>query len=151
MKNRGKLWIDPPELGIDREEGNLEFVIVFIEPDVTRAVLARAAAMTRGLNARFSLLAVHTIPYPANFGEPGAVNSFLTMQLQELCDSCDLPVTAEVVMARAREDGFRHALRPGSTVLVGSRKRWWRTTEESLARSLAADGHNVLLVRVDVG
>jgi hypothetical protein len=150
MKNRGELWVDPTELGAHREEADLEFVIVYIEPDVTRAVLSRAAAMTSGLNARFSLVAVHTIPYPASFGEPGAIHSFLVEQLQDLCQECKLPVSAEVVTARAREDGFRHALKPGSTVLVGSRKRWWRTTEESLARSLARDGHKVVLVHVEV-
>ena len=149
MKNRGELWIDPAVLGADREERDLEFTVVFIEPDVTRAVLARAAVMTSGLNARFSLVAVHTIPYPASFGEPGTSDSFLVEQLSKLCEGCELPVTAEVVMARAREDGFRHFLKPGSTVLLGSRKRWWRTTEERLARSLAADGHKVVLVHVE--
>src|SRR6476646_6767679 len=149
MKTRGELWIDPAELGADREEGDLEFVVVYIEPDVTRAVLQRAAVMTAGLNARFSLVAVQTVPYPASFGAPDATHRFFSSQLLELCNECDRPVTADVVVARARDDGFRHILKPGSTVLVGSRKRWWRTSEESLARSLAADGHKVVLVHVD--
>jgi hypothetical protein len=149
MKNRGKIWVDPAELGADREEGDVEFVIPFIEPDVTRQVLARAAGMTAGLNARFLLVAVHCIPYPANFGEPGAIHAYLVEQLMKLCDGCGLAVSAHVVMARDRQEGYRQVLKPHSTVLVGSRRRWWRTTEESLARSLSADGHNVVLVHVE--
>jgi hypothetical protein len=70
-------------------------------------------------------------------------------QLVELAGRCELPVSAEVVLARSREEGFRHALKPSSTVLVGTRKRPWRTAEEKLARTLARDGHQVVLMHVE--
>ena len=67
----------------------------------------------------------------------------------ELASRCALPVSAEVVLARSHEEGFRHVLKPSATVLVGTRKRPWRTVEEKLARALARDGHQVVLMHVE--
>jgi len=52
------------------------------------------------------------------------------------------------VMARGWVEGFEFALHPDSTVLVGTRKHFWRTREEGLARDLARDGHHVALIHV---
>jgi hypothetical protein len=112
-------------------------------------VLDRVVALTAGLNVTLTLVAVHTIPYPATFGCPTAVHAHLVEQLVDLASYCPLPVNPQVVLARSREEGFRHVLRPESTVLVGSRKHWWRSNEESLARSLARDGHKVALLHVE--
>jgi hypothetical protein len=111
-------------------------------------LLERAAALTAGLNVQLVLIAVLAIPYPCTFPGPAAIHAHLVEQLQGLADRCTLPVEAHVVLARSREEGFRYALRPDSTVIVGSRKHFWRTSEERLARMLAADGHKVALVHV---
>ena len=66
-----------------------------------------------------------------------------------LASRCTLPVSAEVVLARSREEGFRHALKPSATVLVGARRRPWRTAEEKLARALVRDGRQVVLMHVE--
>ena len=58
-------------------------------------------------------------------------------QLTELAAECPLPVNPQVVLARSREEGFRYALQPESTVLVGTHRHFWRTSEERLARMLA--------------
>jgi hypothetical protein len=148
MKTRGRLSIDPGTLASDGCAGKMEIVVPFTEPDLTKAVLDRAVALGAGLNLRVFLLAVHTVPYPAQFGCPSSVHSFLVEQLVELCSRCPIPVDAQVVLARTRDDGFRHALKPESTILIGTRKRFWRTSQELLARRLAADGHNVALLHI---
>jgi hypothetical protein len=70
-------------------------------------------------------------------------------QLTELAADCPLPVIPQVVLARSREEGFRYALRPESTVLVGTHRHFWRTSEERLARTLLADGHKVALLHIE--
>jgi hypothetical protein len=149
MDTRGVLRIDPGSLDVDGAAGEIEIVVPYTEWAVTRAVLERVAGLTAGLNVAITLVAVHTIPYPATFGCPTAVHAHLVEQLVDLASHCPLPVNPQVVLARSREEGFRHVLRPESTVLVGSRKHWWRSNEESLARSLARDGHKVALLHVE--
>lgn len=149
MNTRGTIRIDPSAIDAGGAVGELEVVVPYTEPELTRAVLARSAALTAGLNARISLIAVHTVPYPSDFACPTAVHAHLVQQLVDLTGNSPLPVEAQVVLSRTREDGFRHALRPESTVLVGTRRHVWRTAEERLARSLAADGHKVVLVHVE--
>ena len=67
----------------------------------------------------------------------------------ELADGCSLPVEPQVILARSREEGFRYALKPESTILLGTRRHFWRTDEERLARTLVSHGHKVALLHLD--
>ena len=149
MLGRGELRIDPGELETDAFSGPLELVVPYTDPELTRAVLRKAVALTAGLQARISLVAVHSMPYPAPFRCPTSAHAFLVDQLMELAGECTLPVNAQVVLARYREDGFRYAMRPDSTVLVSTYRHFWRTSEERLARMLVSDGHKVALLHIE--
>ena len=111
--------------------------------------MRKAAVLTAGLQARIALVAVHAVPFPADLHCPASTQAFLVDQLTELASECPLPVNPQVVLARSREEGFRYALRPESTVLVGARRRLWRTSEERLARMLVSDGHKVALLHIE--
>lgn len=149
MHTRGELQIDPPLIEIGGRCGPIEIMVPFTEWAVTEAVMKRAAVFTAKLNASLMLVAVHTIPYPLPFGCPALVHAHLVDQLIDLASRCPLPVSPQVVLARSREEGFRHALKPGSTVLLGTRRRLWKTSEQRLAAALAHDGHHVALVHVE--
>jgi len=148
MRTQGELHIDPGTLEADPGERQLEIVVPYTEWAVTTAVLKRAAALTAGFSVRIRVVAVHSIPYAASFGCPAAVHAHLVEQLVDLASQCQFAVQPQVVMARGWVQGFQYALRPESTVLLGTRKHFWRTREESLARDLARDGHNVALIHV---
>jgi hypothetical protein len=145
---RGEFHIDPGALTADAGSGELEVVIPFTGPETTSAALARAAALTVGLDARVLLIAVHTLPYPVPFVCPSLVHAHLVEQLMELAAECTLTVQPQVVLARDRMEGFKYAMHPGSTVLLASQRHFWRTQEEKLARSLAEAGHKVALVHI---
>lgn len=149
MRTRGELQIDPGQLGTDAFTGDVELVVPYTDRDLARATLRKAAALTAGLQARISLVAVHAVPFPADLHCSTSRHAFLVDQLTELAAECPLPVNPMVVLARSREDGFRYALTRESTVLVGSRRHPWRTSEERLARRLVADGHKVALLHVE--
>src|ERR1700679_3016440 len=140
MQARGDLQIDPPAMEAGGKCGPIEVVVPFTEWAVTEAVMSRAAAFTANLNASLLLIAVHTVPYPMPFGCPALVHAHLVDQLIDLESRCPLPVNSQVVLARSCEEGFRHALKPESTVLLGTRRRLWKTSEERLAAALARDG-----------
>jgi hypothetical protein len=149
MLSRGELQIDPGQLGMDAFKGELELVVPYTDPELTRASLRKAAALTAGLRAKISLVAVHSVPFPAPFQCPASTHAFLVDQLMALAAECPMPVNPQVVLARSREEGFRYVLRPESTVLVGTHRHFWRTSEERLARILAADGHKVALLHIE--
>src|ERR1017187_212850 len=141
MQSRGELRIDPGQLGTDAFSGDLELVVPYTDPDLARALLRKAAALTAGLQACISLVAVHAVPFPADFHCPASTHAFLVDQLTALAADCPLPVNPLVVLARSREEGFRYALRRESTVLVGNRRHVWRPREERPAPPPAPAGH----------
>jgi len=148
MNTRGDLRIDPGALELGGAEGVMQLVVVYSEPQVTAVVLERAEKLVAGLNARVLLVAVHTVPFPASLASASASHAYLVSQLADLAAQSALPVTPQIVMARYWEEGFRFALREESTVLVGTKKKFWNTHEEHLAKTLARDGHHVALLRV---
>jgi len=149
MQSRGELWIDPSHLGSDDASDELEVVVPYTDPALARALLRKAVALTAGLQARISLVAVHAVPLPADFRCAVSTHSFLVDQLMELAAECPLPVDPQVVLARSREEGFRYALPPRSIVLVGTHRHHWRGSEERLADMLAAEGHKVSLLHIE--
>jgi hypothetical protein len=148
MTPRGELQIDPGQLGTESFGRELELVVPFTDPALAAALMRRATALTAGLDAHIQLVAVHTVPFPADFHCTAFAHAFLVDQLTDLATACPLPVNPQVVLARSRSDGFRFALRPESTVLIASRRALWRTSEERLARMLADDGHKVVLIHI---
>lgn len=112
-------------------------------------VVQKAVALAIGLNATLKLVAVYIAPYPADLSCPAAMQEHLTALLTEIAERTDLPSSVQIVVARDRDAGFRHILRPESAVLLGSFRRLWRTREEKLARALAREGHHVSLLHFD--
>ena len=154
MEIRGEFRIDPGCLTAGEAGGELELVVPYTGPETTGAALERAPALTAGLNARVLLVAVHTLPYPVPFVCPSLVHAHLVEQLLELASHCALSVQPQVILARDRMEGFRYALKPGSTVLLATHRHFWlapvwHTQEEKLARSLAEAGHKVALMHID--
>jgi hypothetical protein len=131
------------------EGGGIELVVLYTGPETTAAVLERAVHLTAGLNATIALVAVCAVPYQSPFGCPLTVRTHLVTRLTQLANRCKLPVRAHLVLAPSRNDGLHYFLTPRSTVLIGARRRPWRTREEKLARELADNGHRVAVFRFD--
>jgi hypothetical protein len=148
MDTHGQLLLDPGSIQAGGAGSGIELVVAHTDESITAAVLQRAARLTAGLDARVTLLAVHTVPYPASFASGAASHAHLVGQLAEIAAQSPIPTTPQVVLARGRSEGFRYMLKPESTVLIGTRRHLWQTAEERLARALAHDGHKVALLHV---
>jgi hypothetical protein len=147
-KQLGSVRVDPSRLEPGSPTGQIELIVLYTEPAITQAVLGRVVSLSAGLDAKISLVAVHSVPYQVPLECPAAVHSYLERQLTNLADSCSLPVSPLIVLARSRAEGFGFALKRGSTIVIGTRRQFWRTRERSLARDLAGSGHKVVLVYV---
>lgn len=149
MKPHGVVSIDPPELDSSGRQGAIEIAIPYTEWALGLAAMNRAAELASKLPAAIRLIAVHTVPYPMQFGCLAAVHAHLVEQLVDLASRSQLAVQPQVVLARSRREGFRGALAAESIVLVASRRRPWKTAEERLAAMLAAEGYKVALLYVE--
>jgi len=148
----GELHRDPDSLRIPafpEQAAELEVVVPYLDPKVTAKVVDRAAALAAGLNATLHLVAVYVAPYPTELRFPAAMKEHLTGRLTEMAENCAMPTRIDLVAARDRNQGFRQVLKPGSAILLGTRRRWWWTREERLARALAREGHRVSLLHFD--
>jgi hypothetical protein len=153
MNRKGEFRIEPSEVRLPEAApppaGAFDFVVPYTNHDLTAEVLERAATYAGGLNARVKLIAVYVSPYPADLVCPKSTEEHLIARMSRMAAQSSLPVSVQLVVARDREEGFRHVLPAASTVLMGTRKHWWRTGEERLARGLTRDGHHVSLLYLD--
>lgn len=127
-----------------RPAAELDLVVPFTTPELTRAALDAANRMGAGLNASLRLVKVQVVPFPLDLGQSPVYVDFLKKQLEQFESA--LPAAGEVRLARDFEEGLEGTLDPGSVVVLATRKRPWRTRTERLAASLRKVGHKVVMV-----
>lgn len=122
----------------------LDLVVPFTTPELTRAALDAADRMGAGLNAAVRLIKVQVVPFPLDLSQPPVYIDFLKQQLSEFQSA--LPAAGEIRLARDFEAGLEGTLGRDSVVILATPKRLWKTGNERLAGSLRRRGHKVVLV-----
>jgi hypothetical protein len=125
----------------------LWIVVPYTTPDFTRAALRHAGVCT-DLDVHVCLVDIQVIPFPIPLDRPPINKEFSEERLHKLLRESGLPGKAAVVYTRDWVEGFRKVMEPGSLVILATKKRWWRTREEKLARTLMNAGHDVMLLPV---
>jgi hypothetical protein len=131
----------------DITTGVLWVVIPYTSPELTQAALRHAGVCT-DLNVHVSLVDIQVVPFPCALTQPPVDKNFSRRRLCDLLAQSGLPGRADVVYARDWLEGFRRMLQPQSLVILATKKRWWRTREDKLARALLKAGHQVMLLHV---
>jgi hypothetical protein len=127
--------------------GVLWVVIPYTTPELTRAAL-RHAGVCSDLDVHVALLDIQVVPFPCPLDQPPVNKEFSERRMQQLLYECGLPGHAAVLYARDWLEAFRKALEPKSLVILATKKRWWPTRQDKLARALAKAGHQVMLLPV---
>src|SRR5262249_9380326 len=127
--------------------GVLWMVIPYTTPQLTRAALRHAGVCT-DLDVHVRLVDIQVVPFPCTLDEPPINREFSEHRLRELLKESHLPGQSTVLYTRDWLEAFRTVLEPGSLVILATKKRWWPTREERLARTLAKAGHQVMLLPV---
>ena len=130
-----------------RDTDSAEIVVLHTGPELTPCALRTAANLTKGLNFHVVLIAVHIVPYPLQLGPLSVMEEHLQAELSKAAEASNLPVTGRIAFARDLAEAFRQCVRPESLVVIGTRKRWWRTRPERWARELARNGFRTALVQ----
>jgi hypothetical protein len=131
----------------DREnavETQLDLVVPFTTPELTRAAVAAASRMAAGLNAAIRLIKIQCVPFPMEPDQSPVFLDFLRQQMESF--RSPLPLTSEIRLAREFEQGLSGALHPNSIVVLSFRQRPWRTRNERLASALRKAGRRVILL-----
>ena len=124
------------------QTAELDLVVPFTTPELTRAALKAAERLGAGLHAAIRLLKVQVVPFPMQ--QSPVQLGFLKRQLEAF--RSELPLSARIVLARDYEADLMRALRPDSIVVLASKRRLWRTRNEWLAASLRRAGHRVVTI-----
>jgi hypothetical protein len=127
--------------------GVLWMVIPYTTPELTRAAL-RHAGVCSDLDVHVDLVDVQVVPFPCSLDQPPIDKEFSERRLRKLLQETGLPGHAAVLYTRDWLEGFKRVLEPGSLILLATKKRWWPTREDKLARSLMKAGHKVMRLPV---
>ena len=127
-----------------KHEAELDLVVPFTTPELTRTALKAANSMGEGLNASLRLVKVQVVPYPMELSQSPVYVDFLKHQLEQFASK--LPTAGEIRLAREFEAGLLGTLGRESVVILATPKRPWRTHNERLAATLRRTGHKVILV-----
>jgi len=141
--------IEKAQLGLGvieqvQHEAELDLVVPFKTPELTRAALDAANRMGAGLNATLRLVKVQVVPFPLDLNQSPVYIDFLKDQISQF--QSELPVAGEIRLAREFEAGLLGTLGHESVVILATPKRPWRTNNERLAATLRRAGHKVVLV-----
>jgi hypothetical protein len=127
-----------------QHQAELDLVVPFTTPELTKAALDAANRMGGGLNATLRLVKVQVVPFPLDLHESPVYIDFLKNQLAQF--QSELPVAGEIRLAREFEAGLLGALGRDSVVILATPNRPWRTRNESLAAKMRRAGHKVVLI-----
>ncbi len=136
----------PSPSGPNEFDRKLTIAVVFTSVEATAAAIDRAAALLTGLNGHISLVSAQTVPYALPLENPPVSLAFSKRQLLEIAHESPVETTAHLYLCRSRSEILASVLKPGSLVVIGSRKRWWPTWEKGLARKLQSNGCHVILL-----
>lgn len=132
-------------VGQAQQQAELDLVIPFTTPRLTRMALDAANRMGTGLQAGIRVLQAQVVPYPLQIEQSPVVIDFLKARLEKL--QSRLPVRAEILLTREFEPALEGALNQHSIVVLASPTRPWCTRTERLAKSLRRAGHTVVMVK----
>jgi hypothetical protein len=128
---------------IDSQTRQLDLVVPFTTPQLTRIALKEAERLSTGLNAAIRVVKVQVVPYPLPIDQSPVYIGFLREQMENL--RSDLDLQADVRLARDFEPALESALNRDSVVVLASPGRPWPTRTERLAKNLRAKGYTVCL------
>jgi hypothetical protein len=122
----------------------LNIAVVFTSVESTLAALKEAGSLANSLGARIKLVVPQVVPYPLPLETPPVLVEFNENRFRVMASQSPVETSVQIYLCRDRFQTLTAALTPGSIVVLGGRKRWWPTKDETLARQLRRAGYEVL-------
>ena len=122
----------------------LNIAVVFTSVESTLAALKEAGNLASSLGARITLVVPQVVPFPLPLETPPVLVEFNESRFRVMASESPVETNVHIYLCRDRFEALTAALTPGSIVVLGGRKRWWPTKDETLARQLRRAGYEVL-------
>ncbi len=122
----------------------LNIAVVFTSVESTLAALKEAGNLANSLGARITLVVPQVVPYPLPLESPPVLVEFNENRFRVIASKSPVETSVQIFLCRDRFETLAAVLKPGSIVVLGGRKRWWPTKDETLARQLRRAGYEVL-------
>jgi hypothetical protein len=123
----------------------LDISVVFTSVDATLTALKEAGNLASALGGRIALIVPQIVPYPLPLASPPVLVDFSERRLRVIASGCRVETRVSIYLCRDPLETLQSVLRPHSLVVIGSRKRWWPTGEQRLAKKLRHLGHQVVV------
>lgn len=134
---------DPAEFKNSRP---LEINVLCTSVLATGKAIESAVKLARGLNATLRLLVAQVVPFAVPLETPPVLVEFQEALFRDIARNYGIETRVDIYLCRDAHETFACQLKPRSVVVLGARKRWWRTSEDKLARRLRRAGHEVVVV-----
>jgi hypothetical protein len=113
--------------------------VLFTDAAGTKAALAAATGLARGLGLPVELLAARVVPYPLPLDEPPVTIEFMEGTMSRLVVDLDTEVSVSILLCRDPNEALRNALGPDALVVIGGGK-------PKLARLLLSEGRRLIVI-----
>jgi hypothetical protein len=130
-------------IGVEADQ-QLNIAVVFTSVESTLAALKEAGNLADSLGARITLVVPQVVPFPLPLETPPVLVEFNENRFRVMASKSPVETSVQIFLCRDRFETLAAVLKPGSIVVLGGRKRWWPTKDESLARQLRHAGYEVL-------
>ncbi len=118
--------------------------VIYTSDAGTLAALAEAWALAQDLGAHVRLVFIYAVPYTLPLTAPAVSLPFLQNKLAMLAGGFSGEASVHIFLCRNASQALEDVLAPASLVVVGGKKRWWRSKEQRLERRLKKLGHRVI-------
>ena len=129
--------------GVEADQ-QLNIAVVFTSVESTLAALKEAGNLASSLGARIKLVVPRVVPHPLPLETPPVLVDFNENRFRVMASESPVETSVQIYLCRDRFETLTGALKPGSIVVLGGKKRWWPTKDEVLARRLRRAGYEVL-------
>jgi hypothetical protein len=122
----------------------LRIAVLFTSVESTLAALKEAGELANHLGAQIQLVVPQIVPYPLPLQNPPVKEEFSERRFRVMASESPVETSVQIYLCRDRLAALTSALRPGSIIVLGGRRRWWPTRNEILARRLRRAGYEVI-------